>query len=280
MLALKLAATTPTAFAISRYLSRSMMAPTTRRSAASANNSSSNSSSSSQAKLHTSFKPSKVTKPKGKKAFSKTATPSNAKLIALPSEAATKSNDIPPRPASPTATNVPLAVPPEAAVASYQPNGETLAGAPKPSSSTSSILEEAKTHLLAQAPELAPLIAQHECAMFTPEGLSEVVDPFQSLASGVISQQVSGAAASSIKAKFVSLFSGELGELTFPTPAMVLRVDQPTLRSAGLSQRKAEYLHSLAEAFESGDISPEFFATATDQEIITSLTKIRGIGGQ
>jgi len=79
----------------------------------------------------------------------------------------------------------------------------------------------------------------------------------------------------------VALFSAELEkeELTFPTPAMTLTRDHDTLRSAGLSVRKAEYIHSLAEAFTSGDVTPEFLATANDQEIVDRLTAIRGIGG-
>jgi hypothetical protein len=79
----------------------------------------------------------------------------------------------------------------------------------------------------------------------------------------------------------VALFSAELeqGGLAFPTPAMTLTRDHDTLRSAGLSARKAEYIHSLAEAFTNGDVTPEFFATANDQEIVDRLTAIRGIGG-
>lgn len=271
---------------VRNHLHRAIMAsPPTRRSARLGN----------QAKLLSSFKPSKVSKPSTTKTKTKSlraaaaskavvageeeepTLPEQRSLIASTAEAATNLGTVPSRPASPTATNAPLETPTGDVVTSYQPSGEKLGGAPAPTTRTGSILEEAKAHLLTQAPQLAPLIAQHECPLFTEEGLSEVVDPFQSLASGIISQQVSGAAAKSIKNKFVNLFS-ELGELTFPTPAMVLKRDLATLRTAGLSQRKAEYMHSLANAFESGDVSAEFFATAGSEEIIQHLIKIHGIG--
>jgi DNA-3-methyladenine glycosylase II len=257
----------------SQYLhQQAIMAPTTRRRAAVA----------AQSKLLSTFKPSKVTKKPShtnkKHSHGEQASelPEQRTFIAVPAEAATNLHSLPSRPASPTATNAPLETSAGDVVVSY-----ALPGVPAATTSTGRILEDAKAHLLAQAPSLAATIARHECALFTEAGLSEVVDPFQSLASGVISQQVSGAAAKAIKTRFVALFSGELAErkeLNFPTPAMVLRVDQATLRTAGLSQRKAEYLHSLASAFENGDVSAEFFATASNQEIIDHLTKIRGIG--
>lgn len=63
-----------------------------------------------------------------------------------------------------------------------------------------SLLQQAQAHLVAAAPAMAVLIARNpDCPVFTPEWLAEEVDPFESLASALISQQVSGAAARSIK---------------------------------------------------------------------------------
>ncbi|KAF8242227.1 DNA glycosylase, partial [Wilcoxina mikolae CBS 423.85] len=151
---------------------------------------------------------------------------------------------------------------------------------PNFTTTTATILNDAQAHLISYAPSLAALIEEHPCNLFTPAGLSEVIDPFESLTSALISQQITGAAAKSIKAKFISLFSAELSRLgiTFPIPAMVLAIDIPTLRTAGLSERKAGYIHSLCEAFESGEVSAEFFAAAGDEEVIERLTKVRGIG--
>lgn len=131
--------------------------------------------------------------------------------------------------------------------------------------------------------------------------MAEEIDPFQSLASGIIGQQVSGAAAKSIKKKFVALFDpggphgvdgidgtqgsagndngdGPYTKTFFPTPEDVVRCDIPTLRTAGLSQRKAEYITGLAEKFTSGDLSPRMLLTSTDEEVLEKLIAVRGLG--
>lgn len=56
---------------------------------------------------------------------------------------------------------------------------------------TSNILQEALDHLVKIEPKLKPIIDKHPCKMFSPEGLAEVIDPFVSLTSSIIGQQVS-----------------------------------------------------------------------------------------
>jgi len=126
-------------------------------------------------------------------------TPSNACLIALPSEAAALKHPVSSIPASPITTNAPLTLSSETE-AYASANDQAPPGAPKLPTHNRDILKQAHVHLIKHAPKLAPLIEEHTCTLFTEEGLAEVVDPFQSLASGIISQQVSGAAARSIKA--------------------------------------------------------------------------------
>lgn len=55
---------------------------------------------------------------------------------------------------------------------------------------TGNMLEEALAHLIKVEPKLKPVIEQHPCHVFSPEGLAEEIDPFRSLISGIISQQV------------------------------------------------------------------------------------------
>lgn len=143
------------------------------------------------------------------------------------------------------------------------------------------MLKEGILHLLKVEPKLAPLIEKHECTLFSEEGLAEIVAPFDSLVSGIISQQVSSAAAKSIKAKFVNIFSEELANerSSFPTPDMVLKCEHTKLRSAGLSARKAEYVQSLAENFQSGDLSVEVLANASNEDVVKRLVQVRGLGG-
>ncbi|SMR63994.1 unnamed protein product [Zymoseptoria tritici ST99CH_3D1] len=167
------------------------------------------------------------------------------------------------------------------------------------------LLPTAYAHLISVAPTLAPLIESHPCTPFSPEGLAEAVDPWQSLVSSIIGQQVSGAAASSIKRKFVALFNTAEDEVkkegywdgdtpanedtdtaaaapppksTFPTPAQVVAKDLPTLRTAGLSQRKAEYISGLASAFLDKSLTPSLLLNGTDQEVHDALIAIRGLG--
>jgi DNA-3-methyladenine glycosylase II len=59
---------------------------------------------------------------------------------------------------------------------------------------------------------------------------------------------------------------------------MVATMTIPTLRTAGLSQRKAEYIQGLAEQFATGKLSAEMLATATDEEVMEKLIAVRGLG--
>lgn len=124
---------------------------------------------------------------------------------------------------------------------------------------------------------MRPLIEQHHCRVFSPEGLAERIDPFESLSSGIISQQVSGAAAKSIKAKFLALFDEKPGD-RFPHPSQVAGRSLENLRTAGLSQRKAEYIKGLAEKFASGELSAQMLRDATDDEVMEKLITVRGLG--
>lgn len=64
----------------------------------------------------------------------------------------------------------------------------------------------------------------------------------------------------------------------FPTPEEIVRVDIPTLRTAGLSQRKAEYIQGLAEKFASGELSARKLLEASDEDLLDKLTAVRGLG--
>jgi DNA-3-methyladenine glycosylase II len=161
------------------------------------------------------------------------------------------------------------------------------------------ILEEANRHLIAVDPRMRPLVEQNHCRVFSPEGLAEKIDPFESLCSGIISQQVSGAAAKAIKKRFIDLFhEGEGGpdaeeegaetkgsededeeqKPRFPHPSQVASMPLDKLRTAGLSQRKAEYVSGLAEKFVSGELSAQILADAPYDEVVTRLTAVRGLG--
>ncbi|KAF1814603.1 DNA glycosylase [Eremomyces bilateralis CBS 781.70] len=181
------------------------------------------------------------------------------------------------RPAGLHVTNASLSTPGGSKVVAYLPDASPSKAAtiPRPSTTTDTLLEEACAHLVTTDPTLKPLVEKHTCQMFTPAGLAEEIDPFESLASGIISQQVSGAAARSIKAKFIALFPAAA---RFPPPTDVAATSLETLRTAGLSQRKAEYIKGLAEKFVGGELNVRMLATASDEEVIERLVEVRGLG--
>jgi 3-methyladenine DNA glycosylase/8-oxoguanine DNA glycosylase len=75
-------------------------------------------------------------------------------------------------------------------------------------------------------------------------------DAFTTLARSIVGQQISVKAAQSVWERFVALTppSPQL------VPAFVLALDTPTMRSAGLSARKVEYLSDLAQHFDAGAV--------------------------
>ncbi|KAF4873452.1 DNA-3-methyladenine glycosylase [Colletotrichum siamense] len=192
--------------------------------------------------------------------------------------------------ADPKTTNAPVISPETSRVLASDPieapSPTKAANAPATGkrTTTANILEEACRHLIEVDPRMKPLIEKNYCRVFSPEGLAEKIDPFESLCSGIISQQVSGAAARSIKNKFIALFTDEdNGEAEkpkkkFPQPSEVAPTSIERLRTAGLSQRKAEYVKGLAEKFASGELTATMLAEAPYEEVRDKLIAVRGLG--
>ncbi|KAK2045382.1 HhH-GPD superfamily base excision DNA repair protein [Colletotrichum somersetense] len=185
--------------------------------------------------------------------------------------------------ADPKLTNAPIVSPETSRVIASHPAEDVspskLSVGPGNRTTTANILEEACRHLIKVEPRMKPLIEKNHCRVFSPEGLAEKVDPFESLCSGIISQQVSGAAARSIKNKFVALFAEHEGEpKRFPHPSEVAATSIERLRTAGLSQRKAEYIKGLAEKFANGELSAQMLADAPYEEVRDKLIAVRGLG--
>lgn len=188
--------------------------------------------------------------------------------------------------ADPNATNAPLLSPETSRIITRKPALSDTTPSQSHAVTTANILESACAHLTRTEPRLAPLLAAHHCRIFSPEGLAEKIDPFESLVSGILSQQVSGAAAKAIKARFIALFdpaaSADATTTTeskkFPTPSQVVAVSLEKLRTAGLSQRKAEYINGLAEKFSSGELTAAWLAEAPYEEVLEKLIAVRGLG--
>ena len=125
---------------------------------------------------------------------------------------------------------------------------------------------KARRHLQGADPTLARIIAGHPRARLSSRG-----DGFTTLARSIVGQQISVKAADSVWNRLRE-------RCPDPSPEALLRRRITTLRSCGLSERKAEYLRDLARHFADGLIDPAELAGQSDAEVIARLTAIRGIG--
>lgn len=87
----------------------------------------------------------------------------------------------------------------------------------------------------------------------------------------IVGQQVSVAAARSMWAKLEAAFGSP------PDLTLLLAASDEQLRAAGMSRQKSGYIRSLAELVISGDLDLDKLPE-DDEEAITLLTKIKGIG--
>ncbi|KAH0843242.1 hypothetical protein AYO21_03535 [Fonsecaea monophora] len=214
-----------------------------------------------------------------------TPTPSLVSVIRAPYSSGDIDDATPPpdRPVEPHITNAPLVTPGGTQHVAYEDilpeSSPSKTGLPRPIATTNTLLDQACAHLISVDERLKPVIEKYPCHIFSPKGLAEIIDPFRSLSSGIMGQQVSGAAAKSIKNKFIALFNEDGGEeAQFPTPAQVAATDIARLRLAGLSQRKAEYIQGLAQKFTTGELTNEMLMKASDEEVMEKLIAVRGLG--
>lgn len=124
-------------------------------------------------------------------------------------------------------------------------------------------------HLARVEPRFAPLVAKHGLPTMTPTS-----DPFASLGSAIIYQQLAGTAAKAIHGRFVALF----GKRAFPRPAALAASSVEHLRTAGVSRPKALALLDLAAHFADGRVTTKALLGGDDDAIRAALLPIRGIG--
>ena len=96
---------------------------------------------------------------------------------------------------------------------------------------------------------------------------------FDAIARSIVFQQLSGKAAGTIHGRFQGLYGGRN-----PLPAELTETTDERLRAAGLSRGKSAYLKDLAARVVSGDLPVETLHELSDEEIITALTRVKGIG--
>lgn len=94
---------------------------------------------------------------------------------------------------------------------------------------------------------------------------------FGALLNIVAAQQVSSASAAAIRTRL-------LAAIDPLTPENFLAASDETLRAVGFSRRKVEYGRGIAEAMRSGLLDAERLAAASDEEVVATLTTLRGLG--
>ncbi len=97
---------------------------------------------------------------------------------------------------------------------------------------------------------------------------------FEYLALTILYQQLSTKAASTIAERFRALYKTK----EFPKSAQILKTPDEVLRGVGISWSKIKYIKDLAQQISSKHINIEILEQLSDEEVITELTKVKGIG--
>jgi DNA-3-methyladenine glycosylase II len=108
-----------------------------------------------------------------------------------------------------------------------------------------------------------------------PPRLSRTTEThFGTLVRAIVYQQLAGRAAAAIHGRLIAAMDGEV------TPERLLTLPTETLRSAGLSARKAASLQDLATKVLDGTVvlDPAGLRAQSDAEVIERLSAVQGIG--
>jgi DNA-3-methyladenine glycosylase II len=97
---------------------------------------------------------------------------------------------------------------------------------------------------------------------------------FAALVEAIVYQQLAGAAARAIHGRLVAALHDEV------EPERLLALSDETLRAVGLSANKVRSLRDLATKVLDGTVvlSPRVLSRRSDEEVIASLSTVRGIG--
>jgi len=103
--------------------------------------------------------------------------------------------------------------------------------------------------------------------------IRRTVDPdlFSAVVHHIIAQQISTKAQQTIWNRINQTY----GQIT---PAIICQADINTLRSFGISARKAIYLKDFAQKIIDGTFNPDVLKHMTDAEAIAALSGLKGIG--
>lgn len=128
---------------------------------------------------------------------------------------------------------------------------------------------EVAAHLSRSDPVLARVIRAVGARPLPSRGAG-----FPTLAQAIIYQQISGAAGDAILRRLRRAY----GRRGFPPATWFAAVSPGVLRAAGVSPQKMRYLRDLGRRVVSGRLDLRRLPRQTDQEVVESLTAVKGIG--
>ena len=98
-------------------------------------------------------------------------------------------------------------------------------------------------------------------------------DRFAMLVNSILSQQISTAAARSIKNKLLASIKPDK-----LSPASMRRMNVDQLRTVGISRQKANYILDLTQKVNRGDLNLKRLGRLDDEGVIAELVQVKGIG--
>ena len=126
---------------------------------------------------------------------------------------------------------------------------------------------KAKKILSRRDPVLRKIIKKYNKGFLTTRN-----NPFFSLCRTIVGQQISTKAADSIWFKFEKKCKRRIN------PSTILKISSQNLRGVGLSRQKISYLKNISKAFRNKSFDMKEIKRMTDDEAISYITKIKGLG--
>lgn len=138
-------------------------------------------------------------------------------------------------------------------------------------SPASAAIQRAEQHLITADPAFTDIVrATGPCTIGSATNRD---DPFTSLVTSIVSQQLSTGAARTITGRLITSVGGTLAAESLSA------LSSDAFRVVGLSAAKTRTIQELAQQVTTGDIDLNYLSTrATDEEIMAQLTALWGIG--
>lgn len=123
-------------------------------------------------------------------------------------------------------------------------------------------------HLRAADPAVGALIDEHGSYRPRP-----AMDHYESLLRTILFQQLNGAAAATIRDRWMALYGGR-----YPTPSELLATTDEAFRAAGVSRQKSGYMRDVAEHVLAGSLDLAGMDARSDEEVVAQITAVKGLG--